>query len=101
MEQEQRARQRGQPPDRGDPATIIQLAHDITCAATAARQSRKASDRRCSPVLNHTPRPAAISLLVRRCTRWITNTRTVLIGMLISHERSQGKESVQPFVSCC
>src|SRR3546814_5063978 len=44
MEQEQRARQRGQPPDRGDPATIIQPAHDITCAATAARQSRKARD---------------------------------------------------------
>src|SRR3546814_21124955 len=46
MEQEQRARQRGQPPDRGDPATIIQPAHDLTCAATAARQSRKARDIR-------------------------------------------------------
>src|SRR3546814_14389297 len=42
MEQEQRARQRGQPPDRGDPATIIQPAHVITCSAAAARQTSHA-----------------------------------------------------------
>src|SRR3546814_16427832 len=74
MEQEQRARQRGQPPDRGDPATIIQPAHDITCAATAARQSRKARDTCCSTVMTQTPRSAATPLYTRPRHRSLNQT---------------------------
>src|SRR3546814_1250149 len=48
MEQEQRARQRGQPPDRGDPATIIQPAHDITCARSEEHTSELQSLMRIS-----------------------------------------------------
>src|SRR3546814_19661795 len=79
MEQEQRARQRGQPPDRGDPATIIQPAHYITCAATPARKSRNAPDNCCTTVLTQTPSSAANSLYVPRLPRF--NTKIIrLVG---------------------
>src|SRR3546814_18426056 len=56
MEQEQRARQRGQPPERGAPETNIPPPHDLTCAATAARQSRQARQHRWSTRWHQTPR---------------------------------------------